>query len=128
MENNGTHFNLSGILIGFIVGAVTGMLYAPKSGEETRKAIKENAKKEMDNIAKDLDETGNKMLNTTSELKEGLLRLKSKSIEDLQYLEEKIKTLKVRDEYIKSLESRIALLEKAQKGVQSKKSPSKRKK
>jgi len=35
---------LGGLLIGTAVGAVAGLLFAPKAGKETRKAIRERAK------------------------------------------------------------------------------------
>ena len=41
-KNNGGKFIL-GALVGAVAGAVTGILFAPKSGEKTRKEIKEKA-------------------------------------------------------------------------------------
>jgi gas vesicle protein len=42
---------LGGLLIGTAIGALAGLLFAPKAGKETRKAIRERAralKKEAD--------------------------------------------------------------------------------
>lgn len=41
-KSNGGKFVL-GAIVGAVVGAVTGILFAPKSGEKTRKDIQEKA-------------------------------------------------------------------------------------
>ena len=43
MSNNGGKF-LLGALIGAVAGAAAGLLFAPKSGKETRKDIADKAK------------------------------------------------------------------------------------
>jgi len=43
MAGNGKKF-LAGAALGVIAGAIAGLLFAPKSGAETRKIIKEKAK------------------------------------------------------------------------------------
>lgn len=44
----GTGKFIVGVIIGAALGAVVGMLFAPQSGEETRKVIKKKTKKYLD--------------------------------------------------------------------------------
>ncbi len=52
MEENKTAAFLSGFLWGALTGFVVGILYAPRSGDETREVLKENSK-ELGVIIKD---------------------------------------------------------------------------
>lgn len=53
MSNNRTGAFLGGMLIGTAVGAVTGLLVAPKSGRDTRKVLKKSVQA-MPELAEDL--------------------------------------------------------------------------
>lgn len=54
-----------GLLIGALISAVVSLLYAPRSGSETRALIGEKAKKARDRAADTIDRTKSKI----SELK-----------------------------------------------------------
>ena len=49
MNNKGTYFGI-GIGAGLFVGVIVGMLFAPKSGKETRKFVVEKAKAIKDKL------------------------------------------------------------------------------
>ncbi|MGC9502202.1 YtxH domain-containing protein [Baaleninema sp.] len=53
MPNNQTGTFIGGMLLGSVVGAVTGVLLAPRSGRETRKILKKSAQA-MPELAEDL--------------------------------------------------------------------------
>ena len=53
---------LAGFIVGGAIGAVAGILLAPRSGEETRKMLKDTA----DDMARRADETA-KQIKETSE-------------------------------------------------------------
>ncbi|WP_017659338.1 YtxH domain-containing protein [Baaleninema simplex] len=53
MPNNRTGAFIGGVLLGGVVGAVTGVLLAPRSGRETRKLLKKSARA-MPDLAEDL--------------------------------------------------------------------------
>jgi gas vesicle protein len=42
----------AGLIIGAVLGAAIGLLYAPQSGRETRRAVKEKAVEAKENLAK----------------------------------------------------------------------------
>jgi gas vesicle protein len=56
MSNNRSGIFIAGLLIGGVVGAVTGLLLAPRSGRETRKLLKKSADA-LPNLAEDLSST-----------------------------------------------------------------------
>ena len=47
----GKHFGI-GLAVGTVLGAVAGILFAPKSGKETRKVIAEKAKSIKSKLSK----------------------------------------------------------------------------
>jgi len=49
---------LKGMVIGAVIGATAGLLFAPKRGEETRKALMKNLEKIKDEIADKLSHVG----------------------------------------------------------------------
>src|SRR5690606_12899614 len=55
MSNSGTTF--LALLTGAAIGAGLGMLYAPDSGEETRRRLSDNARRAQDNLNKKYRET-----------------------------------------------------------------------
>ena len=52
MSNNSGAGFVSGFLLGALIGAAIGLLYAPQSGTETRRVVKERAKLAKDDIEK----------------------------------------------------------------------------
>ena len=59
MANSGTTF--VALLTGVAIGAGFGLLYAPESGEETRRKIGDNAKKAQDNLNKQYKSTSSNL-------------------------------------------------------------------
>jgi gas vesicle protein len=60
MDNRDTTSFLTGLILGAVVGLAIGFLYAPKSGEETRKLLKEKAivaKQKVTEVAKKVKQT-----------------------------------------------------------------------
>ena len=61
---------MAGVLVGGAVGAVLGVLYAPKSGEETREMIAETSKdlydKAQDSVS-ELQEKANEVMSNLQE-------------------------------------------------------------
>lgn len=71
MADNSNGGFLSGLILGGLVGAALGMLYAPKSGEETRSELRERSMEWRDR-AEDLAEDA---LKRAQELQEEARRL-----------------------------------------------------
>ncbi|MFA6770802.1 MAG: YtxH domain-containing protein [Bacteroidales bacterium] len=46
-----------GLVVGVTAGVITGLLLAPRKGEETRQLIKDRAKKTSERITNEFDET-----------------------------------------------------------------------
>ena len=59
MANSGT--TLLALLTGAAIGAGIGFLYAPESGEETRRKLGENARKAGDNLNRQYRETSSNL-------------------------------------------------------------------
>ena len=60
MDNRDSTSFLTGLILGAVVGLAIGFLYAPKSGEETRKLLKEKAivaKQKVTEVAKKVKQT-----------------------------------------------------------------------
>jgi len=69
-KDNSSLLFLSGILVGAVVGGLTGILLAPASGEATRKEIAKKGKKTLDEIKKEALEIEKKLEPKITELKE----------------------------------------------------------
>jgi len=67
MANKGT--GLIALLAGAAVGAAAALLYAPESGEQTRKKLSKQAKKTQADIERSTRETYNKVAGKATELK-----------------------------------------------------------
>jgi gas vesicle protein len=52
MDRESSSGFLAGLLVGAVVGAAIGLLYAPQSGHETRRVVKEKAVAAKDSLAK----------------------------------------------------------------------------
>ena len=107
--------------LGAIVGGVLGILFAPKSGKETRKELKEK----LDDLiekAKDIDvaEVKEKLVAKTQEIIEDLKDLDSEKVKDIA--QRKIALLKVKCEELVELakEKGTPVVEKATKEVKKK--------
>jgi gas vesicle protein len=81
---------VTGILIGGVIGAVTALLMAPRSGEETRAELRSKAMEYRDRTKEVLDETVSQAKSKVHELKEGVvekadeLRHRGKQVADEQ--------------------------------------------
>jgi gas vesicle protein len=63
---------LSGLLIGGVVGAVTTLLYAPRSGEETRAEIRDKAIELRDRTTETVKDTVSQAKSRAYELKDNV--------------------------------------------------------
>lgn len=110
MANNGTTF--LAFLTGAAIGAGFGLLYAPDSGEETRRKISENALRAQDDINKKYRETSSNLSSKANKaksdfekrLEDTLVNASGKADEILESLEEKLEEL--REKNAKFRESR----------------------
>jgi gas vesicle protein len=90
------------LLTGAAIGAGLGMLYAPESGEETRRKLGENAKKTQDDLNKRYRETSSNLSQKAKKaksdfeqrLEETLSSASFKADEILSSLEVKLEELK----------------------------------
>jgi gas vesicle protein len=64
---------VTGLLIGGLIGAVTALLMAPRSGEETRAEIKNKAIEYRDRTRDVVNETVSQAKSKADELKEGVV-------------------------------------------------------
>ncbi|MGM9988713.1 MAG: YtxH domain-containing protein [Bacillaceae bacterium] len=67
----------AGVLTGSIVGAVGGLLFAPKSGKETRKDIADYSNNVTTEISDKLSDGKEKLTEATSKLKEFIAEKKA---------------------------------------------------
>ncbi|TDE15580.1 YtxH domain-containing protein [Dyadobacter psychrotolerans] len=70
-ESDGAGF-VTGLFLGAVIGAVAALLYAPKSGEETRQEIKDLADQQKDNLKNQWDRTKEKAADVVNTAKEKL--------------------------------------------------------
>jgi gas vesicle protein len=78
---------IAGFVVGTAVGAILGILYAPRSGEETRQMIREEAANKRDAINQKVGEMQEGIANKKDELVQKIEDLKAKTEE----LEEEVK-------------------------------------
>ena len=91
------------LLTGAAIGAGLGMLYAPDSGEETRKKLGENARRTQDDLNKRYRETSSNLSS----------RAKKAKSDFEQRLEETLSSASFKaDEILSSLESKLEELRK----------------
>lgn len=77
---------IKGGIIGVVVGAVSGLLFAPKSGKETRKDIKSTAKKVSAEAEKELKKLHSELQTLSVQGNDKLKDLKGKAKSDLDEL------------------------------------------
>lgn len=100
---------LVGLILGAITGVAAGLLIAPTSGKETRELIKEKAKGFKDEIDKKLDTLNNESL---TELKEKFSHVKEEASKEYKNIDKKVSVLKKEIETkIKSLRKQVADLD-----------------
>lgn len=100
MSNSGTTF--LALLTGAAIGAGLGLLYAPDSGEETRRRLSDNARKAQDNLNKRYRETSSNLgekakrakMDFETRLEETLSSASYKADEILASLETKLDELR----------------------------------
>ena len=69
---------LAGFIVGGAIGAITGILLAPKSGEETRQMLAEGAKEAMEKADKTVKEIQSKADDVVSDLQKKGEEIKDK--------------------------------------------------
>jgi len=75
----------TGLLIGAALGAIAAILFAPKSGEETRQQIKDLADQQKDNLKNQWDrtkETATDAVNSAREKVDSFAQRASSSVDD----------------------------------------------
>ena len=74
-----TKIATTSVVVGATVGAIGALLFAPKSGKDTRKAISEKSKKVANSVSEKVKETkgnfDNKITNSKENIKKSLLKL-----------------------------------------------------
>ena len=101
MANSGSTF--LALLTGAAIGAGLGMLYAPDSGEETRKKLGENARRTQDDLNRRYKETSS---NLTQKAKKAKMDFEDRLEETLSSASYKA------DEILSSLETKLEELRK----------------
>lgn len=69
---------LKGFIVGGLIGAALGILYAPKSGKETRKEICHSAEELLEKAKEEYEETARKIERMVSCRKESLVEQKER--------------------------------------------------
>ncbi len=101
-----------GTLIGVIVGAVAGLLLAPKSGKETQADIKRSVKGAADDLYAKLEKLSDDVSGRVDTLKEAAKDLRGEAKEESQELVRRAEVLKQ--------DLRIAATNLAKNGAQTK--------
>lgn len=101
MANSGSTF--LALLTGAAIGAGLGMLYAPDSGEETRRKLGENARRTQDDLNRKYKETSS---NLSSKAKKAKMDFEDRLEETLSSASFKA------DEILSSLEAKLEELRK----------------
>ncbi|MBE9463605.1 YtxH domain-containing protein [Dyadobacter subterraneus] len=90
----------TGLFIGAAIGALAALLYAPKSGEETRQQLKDLADEQKDNLKNQWDRTKEaaaEVVNTAKEKVDSIAQRASTSVDE--YADKAVNTvIQVADE------------------------------
>jgi gas vesicle protein len=81
-SNFGAGSFMLGILAGAVVGGITALLLAPKSGAETRQMIRDRAMDTRDMIAQRASDTREAIQNRVTDIKQRAIRAKAAAMED----------------------------------------------
>jgi gas vesicle protein len=71
-KNNDSLVFMSGVILGAVVGGAMALLFAPASGEETRKRLAKTSDKAMKDLKKKVDEVGDRLEPTIKNVKKEL--------------------------------------------------------
>lgn len=74
-------FFTEGLILGALVGSIAGLLFAPQSGEETRKKLKQLKEENQDLIDETKETTEKLIAKTKKSIEEGLAKL-NKTLEE----------------------------------------------
>jgi gas vesicle protein len=69
---------IKGLIIGGVAGLAVGILYAPKSGKETRQQITDSTEELLNKAKRQYEETRNKLADVAKNKKESFLKTKEK--------------------------------------------------
>ncbi|MBZ9730674.1 YtxH domain-containing protein [Salegentibacter sp. JZCK2] len=121
MANTGS--TLLALITGAAIGAGVGLLYAPDSGEETRKKLKDESKKAQDRLNKKYTETSS---NLTEKAKQARVDFEARLEETLSSASHKADDiLTAMETKLEELRKQNAKLQKDGKGGDSKDQPNK---
>lgn len=79
-DSDGAGF-ATGLLLGAAIGAVVTLLYAPKSGEQTRQQLKDLADQQKDNLKNQWDLAKEKVVNTAREAVDSVVQKASNTVD-----------------------------------------------
>lgn len=79
-DSDGAGF-ATGLIVGAAIGAVAAILFAPKSGEETRQHLKDLADQQKDNLKNQWDLAKEKVVTTAKEGVNSLVQKASTSVD-----------------------------------------------
>ncbi|PKD21605.1 hypothetical protein APR41_01040 [Salegentibacter salinarum] len=121
MANTGS--TLLALITGAAIGAGVGLLYAPDSGEKTRKKLKDESKKAQDRLNKKYTETSS---NLTEKAKQARVDFEARLEETLSSASHKADDiLTAMETKLEELRKQNAKLQKEGKGGDSKDKPNK---
>ncbi len=111
MANKGT--SIVALLAGAAVGAAAALLYAPESGEKTRRKLTKQAKKTQADIERSTRETYNNLAGKATELKGTISERLDKALSSASYkaddaivaLEEKLEQLREKNSKLQKPET-----------------------
>lgn len=83
----------TGLTIGALIGSAAGVLFAPKSGEETRRDISDAALKANEQLKEKSKELSNEVVKKYNETKESLIDYKESKLTNLKAVEDDVEEL-----------------------------------
>lgn len=84
---------LAGLVVGGLIGAVIGILYAPKSGRETREEIGQKADELLAKVKEEYEHAAEKSRKAYGEAVKRLKALEEKALEKVEDVSEKVDEL-----------------------------------
>ena len=95
-RDNGSSF-MSGVVLGAMIGAALGVLYAPAKGEETRKKLKDTSEKYVEKGQEVYDEVREKLTPMLNDLKDASEPTRQAMMKKFDELSDEVKS-KVKEE------------------------------